>query len=74
MTVLNAIGIILIACGILGAMLWAIHIADQRADRRIRHMTAEALNKPLVEYRAYATALDDEYRQLVLEEHNKDNA
>jgi hypothetical protein len=77
MTLLNTIGIVLVACLVVGAMVWAIHSADARAERRIRNRTAEALAKPddayvasVIRYRA----LDDEYRKLVLDEHNKDNA
>lgn len=71
MTLTIALWIVAIAAIICGLTVWAIHAAEQR----IRVLVRTGLNRPDDGHTAAlirSRALDDEYRQLVLEEHNRD--
>lgn len=71
MTIETALCIALIAAALIGTTIWLINAAEQR----IRHMVREGLNRPDDGHTAAlirSRALDDEYRQLVLNAHNEE--
>jgi hypothetical protein len=71
MTFLNAIGIVLVACLIVGAMVWSIHTAYSRAERRLQGVMSRALadiDDGRLAAQARSRALDLEYQALVAAE------
>lgn len=74
-TICWIIGCAVIALVIVGAMTWTIRTAYRSAEDRLRQtirIQLEAPNNPHAAYLARSRAIDEEYRQLVLEAHNSD--